>query len=102
MRKTIKTHKRGLTPVFEPCEEGGFHCFIKESPGIQSEGDTLEEAQQNLLDAFGTFLSYRLEKLSNRLDKEIRQRAQQIDAPKGSSKHRQFRPKLLPAWSFSS
>jgi predicted RNase H-like HicB family nuclease len=56
-----------LTAVFEPCEEGGFHVFIKEIPGVHSEGDNLEEAQANLMDALHTLLAYRMEKaLKNR------------------------------------
>ena len=41
-----------LTAVFEPAPEGGFTCFIEEIPGIFSEGETLEEARENLADAF--------------------------------------------------
>jgi predicted RNase H-like HicB family nuclease len=40
-----------LTAVFEPREEGGFHAFIKEIPGVHSEGEKIEEAQKNLMDA---------------------------------------------------
>jgi hypothetical protein len=34
-----------LTAVFEPAEEGGFVCWLEEMPGVQSQGDTLEEAR---------------------------------------------------------
>ena len=40
-----------LTAVFEPAPEGGFTCFVEEIPAAISQGDTLEEAQANLLDA---------------------------------------------------
>jgi predicted RNase H-like HicB family nuclease len=43
-----------LTAVFEPCDEGGFHAYIKEIPGVHSEGETVEEAQANLMDALNT------------------------------------------------
>jgi hypothetical protein len=33
-----------LTAVFERCDEGGFHTFIKEIPGVHSESDTIEES----------------------------------------------------------
>lgn len=31
--------------------EGGYTCFVKEVPAAISEGETLEEAKANLLDA---------------------------------------------------
>ncbi len=53
---------RTLTAVFEPCDEGGFHAYIKEIPGVHSEGENLAKAQENLMDAFHTLLAYRMEK----------------------------------------
>jgi predicted RNase H-like HicB family nuclease len=56
-----------LTAVFEPCDEGGFHAYIKEIPGVHSEGETVEEAQANLMDALNTLFVYRMDKaLKNR------------------------------------
>jgi predicted RNase H-like HicB family nuclease len=40
-----------LTAVFEPAREGGYTCFVEEIPAAISEGETLEEAKANLLDA---------------------------------------------------
>jgi predicted RNase H-like HicB family nuclease len=40
-----------LTAVFEPCNEGGFIAYIDEIPGINSQGETVEEAKENLADA---------------------------------------------------
>jgi predicted RNase H-like HicB family nuclease len=40
-----------LTAVFEPAKEGGFTCFVEEVPAAISEGETIEEAKANLLDA---------------------------------------------------
>ena len=40
-----------LTAIFEPATEGGFSCFIEEIPAAISQGETLEEAKANLLDA---------------------------------------------------
>jgi predicted RNase H-like HicB family nuclease len=53
---------RTLTAVFEQCDEGGFHAYIKEIPGVHSEGESIEEAQGNLMDAFRELLAYRMEK----------------------------------------
>lgn len=47
-----------LTAVFEPADEGGFVCWLEEMPGVQSEGDTLEEARTNLLDALKLAVEY--------------------------------------------
>src|SRR5260370_13543882 len=49
-----------LTAVFEACEEGGFHAFIPEIPGVHSQGDSMAEAQENLMDAFRELLAYRM------------------------------------------
>ena len=40
-----------FTAVFEPAEEGGYTCFVEEIPAAISQGETLEEAKANLLDA---------------------------------------------------
>jgi len=40
-----------MTAVFEPCEEGGYIAFIEEIPGINSQGETIDEAKENLSDA---------------------------------------------------
>ena len=46
----IKT-KLNLTAVFEEAKEGGYITFIEEIPGVNSQGETLEEAKSNLLEA---------------------------------------------------
>ncbi len=40
-----------MTAVFEPCQEGGYMAYIEEIPGINSQGETLEEAKENLTEA---------------------------------------------------
>ena len=40
-----------MTAVFEPCDEGGYMAYIQEIPGINSQGETLEDAKENLADA---------------------------------------------------
>ena len=40
-----------MTAVFEPCDEGGFIAYVQEISGINSQGETLEEAKENLADA---------------------------------------------------
>ena len=43
--------KLKLTAVFEEAEEGGYITFIEELPGVNSQGETIEEAKSNLLEA---------------------------------------------------
>lgn len=40
-----------LTAVFVSAPEGGYTAFIEEIPGAISEGETMEEARENLADA---------------------------------------------------
>lgn len=40
-----------LTMIFTPCEEGGFFAQFAEIPSVFSEGETQEEAKENLWDA---------------------------------------------------
>jgi predicted RNase H-like HicB family nuclease len=40
-----------LTAVFIPAAEGGFTALVEEIPGAISEGETIEEARENLADA---------------------------------------------------
>lgn len=48
-----------LTAVFEPAQEGGFTCFIEEFPEVFSEGETLEEARENLADALREVVAWK-------------------------------------------
>ena len=45
-----------LSAVVVPCAEGGFTAYIPEIRGVVSEGETLEEVQENLLDALELML----------------------------------------------
>ena len=40
-----------MTAVFEPCDEGGFIAYVQEISGINTQGETLEEAKESLADA---------------------------------------------------
>ncbi len=50
--------KLKLTAVFEPASEGGHTCRFEELPEVFSEGETLEEARGNLLDALTEVMEY--------------------------------------------
>jgi predicted RNase H-like HicB family nuclease len=48
----MKTMNRiEMTAVFEPCEEGGFIAYVQEISGINTQGETIEEAKANLAEA---------------------------------------------------
>lgn len=40
-----------LTIIYEAAEEGGYTAYIPEVPGAVSEGETVEEAREMVLDA---------------------------------------------------
>ena len=42
--------------VLEPSEEGGYTVYVPALPGCVSEGDTLEEALQNIREAILLYL----------------------------------------------
>lgn len=42
--------------VLEPAEEGGYTVFVPSLPGCISEGNTLEEALQNIKEAIELYL----------------------------------------------
>jgi antitoxin HicB len=44
------------TVLFEPAEEGGYVVTCPALPGLVTEGDTLEEARRNALDAIRGYL----------------------------------------------
>jgi len=45
-----------LKAVFEASEDGGFTVYVPALPGCISEGDTVEEARQNILEAIALYL----------------------------------------------
>jgi predicted RNase H-like HicB family nuclease len=42
---------RAFTAVYQPASEGGFVAFVEELPGANTQGETLEEARENLREA---------------------------------------------------
>jgi predicted RNase H-like HicB family nuclease len=48
-----------LTAVFESCDEGGYIAYIEEIPGINSQGESIEEAKENLTDAINLMFEER-------------------------------------------
>jgi predicted RNase H-like HicB family nuclease len=57
-----------LTAVYEevaPADGGGYVAYTEELPGAISEGDTIEEARENLRDAIEVLLEANRELASN-------------------------------------
>ena len=47
-----------LNAIFEPAEEGGYIAWLAEMPGVQTQGETLAEAKDNLREALELSLEY--------------------------------------------
>lgn len=45
-----------LRIVLQPSDEGGYTVYVPSLPGCISEGDTLEEARQNIREAIALYL----------------------------------------------
>ncbi|MFL5245096.1 MAG: type II toxin-antitoxin system HicB family antitoxin [Gemmataceae bacterium] len=45
-----------LKVVFEPSDEGGFTAYVPALPGCVSEGDTLDEARENIREAIELYM----------------------------------------------
>jgi predicted RNase H-like HicB family nuclease len=45
-----------FTAVFQEAEEGGYIAFVEELPGANTQGDTLDEARENLREAIELIL----------------------------------------------
>jgi predicted RNase H-like HicB family nuclease len=56
-----------LTAIYEEAEEGGYIGYIAELPGANSQGETLEEVRENLLDARQMILEANREEAEKRL-----------------------------------
>ncbi|MDQ3020164.1 MAG: type II toxin-antitoxin system HicB family antitoxin [Bacteroidota bacterium] len=54
--------KINLTSVFEKADEGGYIAYIEETPGVNTQGETLEEAKENLFEALELVLEVNRER----------------------------------------
>lgn len=45
-----------FTAVFQEAPEGGYIAFVEELPGANTQGETLDEARENLREAVGLVL----------------------------------------------
>lgn len=58
MKKTPSNKKniRSFSVVYEADPEGGYVAFIPSLPGCHTQGETLEEAEQNMKEAAALYL----------------------------------------------
>ncbi len=59
---------RNLTAVFEPTEEGGYVCWFEEIPEAMSQGETVDEAKSNLINALKEIVEYRREQAAKKIE----------------------------------
>ncbi|MEX2172207.1 MAG: type II toxin-antitoxin system HicB family antitoxin [Pirellulales bacterium] len=45
-----------LKAIYEPSDEGGYTVYVPSLPGCISEGDSLEEARENIREAVALYL----------------------------------------------
>jgi predicted RNase H-like HicB family nuclease len=62
------THQ--FTAVFEEAPEGGYTAFVEELPGAISQGETIEEARENLREAIQLVLEANRELAKRGVDQE--------------------------------
>ncbi len=56
-----------LTAVYQEAEEGGFIAFVAELPGANTQGETLEEVRENLVEAIQLILEANREEFERKL-----------------------------------
>lgn len=59
--------KLTLTAIYEEAEEGGYVGYVAELPGANTQGETLEEARENLIEAAQMILEANREAAEKRL-----------------------------------
>ena len=57
-----------FTAVFEKAEEGGYCVFVEELPGAISQGETIDEARENIKDAIELILEVNRERTLKNVD----------------------------------
>lgn len=60
-----------FTAVFQPADEGGYIAWVEELPGANTQGETLEEARENLKDAIQLILEVNRERALEGVDETI-------------------------------
>lgn len=50
------SESREIELVFEPSEEGGYHVYAPDLPGLHTQGDDLDEATRNAEEALALYV----------------------------------------------
>ena len=61
-----------MTAIFEPCDEGGYIAYIEEIPGINSQGETIDEAKENLTEAINLMFEERRSRVIREQKKRVK------------------------------
>ncbi len=67
-----------LTAIYEEAEEGGYIGYIAELPGVNTQGETIEEIGENLLEAAQMILEANRKEAERRLGKDAKVRRERI------------------------
>ena len=63
--------KGELTAIIEKAPEGGYWAICPEVPGANGQGETVEEAKENLKEAIALILEDRLEDIKRGLPDDV-------------------------------
>jgi predicted RNase H-like HicB family nuclease len=67
-----------LTAIYEEAEEGGYVGYVAELPGANTQGETLEEVRENLVEAAQLILEANREAAEKRLTDPTRAKRERL------------------------
>lgn len=67
-----------LTAIYEEAEEGGYVGYVAELPGANTQGETLEEVRENLMEAAQLILEANREAAEKRLSDPAKARRERL------------------------
>jgi predicted RNase H-like HicB family nuclease len=67
-----------LTAIYEEAQEGGYIGYIAELPGANTQGETMEEVRENLLEAMQMILEANREEAQMRLSSNAKTTREQL------------------------
>ncbi len=69
----MKPFVLSLTAVYVNIPEGGYAAYVEEIPGVNTQGETLEEAKKNLKEALSLVLETNKILAQKQFDKNLKQ-----------------------------
>jgi predicted RNase H-like HicB family nuclease len=61
-----------LTAIYEEAEEGGYIGYMAELPGTNTQGETIDETRENLIEAMQMILAANREEAERRLSSDVK------------------------------